>query len=724
VTVETDGTASLVVSAAEERLRLALEAGEMGTWEWRVPEGRVLWSPTLERIHGLEPGTFGGTIDDYWRDIHPDDHALVRQTVERTFAGSAHRLRYRIIRPDGELRCLEARGTLLRDDAGAPLRLIGICSDVTERERADEQLQFLSKASAILASSLDYRTTVTQVAQLLVPKLADWCAVQLLDENAVLQVLALANVDPAKLQEAHELARRYSNPNASSQSRIASVLASAEAERYAEVSDELLRSVAQDDGHLEVLRRANISSLMLLPLVARERVLGVMSLVATESRRKYSEVDQAFAQELARRAATAIDNSRLFGEARSAADRTARLLSVTDSLARALTVGDVAQTIVRQGMTAFGAESGSLCLLAEDGHSLEIVHSAGLPEKIRNDFRRFSLEAPIPAAHAVRTQEPLFFENRAALLSQYPSLREANRQATAESWVAIPVVFEGSALGAISFGLPTARPFTPEDRALGLALAQQCAQALERARLHEAERLARARADEANRVKTEFLAVMSHELRTPLNAIAGYAELLELGVHGPLSEAQREAIGRIRRSQRHLLGLINDVLNFARLDAGHVELLLSVVPVHETLAALETLVAPQVRARQLTYVYERCDPALTVETDPEKLRQILLNLLSNAIKFTDAGGRISVTCRNDEKSVRIQVSDTGRGIPADKLGRIFEPFVQLDAGRTRTSEGTGLGLAISRDLARAMGGEIMVESELGQGSRFTLVLGR
>ena len=184
------------------------------------------------------------------------------------------------------------------------------------------------------------------------------------------------------------------------------------------------------------------------------------------------------------------------------------------------------------------------------------------------------------------------------------------------------------------------------------------------------------------------------------------------------------ALAVIRRAGEHLLGLINDVLNFARLDAGHVELLLSVVPVHETLAALETLVAPQVRARQLTYVYERCDPALTVETDPEKLRQILLNLLSNAIKFTDAGGRISVSCRTDEKSVRIQVSDTGRGIPADKLGRIFEPFVQLDAGRTRTSEGTGLGLAISRDLARAMGGEIMVESELGQGSRFTLVLGR
>ena len=246
----------------------------------------------------------------------------------------------------------------------------------------------------------------------------------------------------------------------------------------------------------------------------------------------------------------------------------------------------------------------------------------------------------------------------------------------------------------------------------------------ERTRLHEAERAARARADEANRAKSDFLATMSHELRTPLNAIAGYADLLDLGVHGPLTESQRDAILRIQRSQRHLLGLINDVLSFARIEAGHVELELRAVPVHEAVSGLETLIAPQVRRRGLDYACEPCDPSLTAYADRDKMRQILLNMLSNAIKFTEPGGRIRMWCEPDGELVSIRVSDTGCGIPGDKLERIFEPFVQLDSSATRAHEGTGLGLAISRDLARAMNGELTVDSTLGVGSTFTLRLAR
>jgi signal transduction histidine kinase len=209
-----------------------------------------------------------------------------------------------------------------------------------------------------------------------------------------------------------------------------------------------------------------------------------------------------------------------------------------------------------------------------------------------------------------------------------------------------------------------------------------------------------------------------------LNAIAGYAELLEIGVHGPLTDPQREAIARIQRSQRHLLGLINDVLNFARIDAGHIELDLSDVPVHESLAALEALLASQVQSKQLRHRYESRDPTLTAYADPEKVRQILLNLLSNAIKFTPAGGEVTLSCAADVQVVRIAVADSGNGVPADKLDRIFEPFVQLDAGRTRSHEGTGLGFAISRDLARARHGEIGVTSSVGVGSTFALTLPR
>jgi PAS domain S-box-containing protein len=246
---------------------------------------------------------------------------------------------------------------------------------------------------------------------------------------------------------------------------------------------------------------------------------------------------------------------------------------------------------------------------------------------------------------------------------------------------------------------------------------------------------ARARAEAASRAKSEFLAVMSHELRTPLNAIGGYAELLELGIRGPVTDQQREDLARIQRSQRALLGLINEVLNYARLDAGAVRYDLADVPVAEAVGAAEVLVAPQLRAKGLGYAWAGCDPGLAVRADRDKLQQVLLNLLSNAIKFTNARaglpGRVEVSCEAGDAAgpaaaatVRIRVRDTGVGIPADQLGRVFEPFVQVDQGLTRTQQGTGLGLAISRDLARGMGGDLTAESTPGVGSTFTVTLPR
>jgi PAS domain S-box-containing protein len=245
--------------------------------------------------------------------------------------------------------------------------------------------------------------------------------------------------------------------------------------------------------------------------------------------------------------------------------------------------------------------------------------------------------------------------------------------------------------------------------------------------LAEAER-ARAAAEAANRAKSEFLATMSHELRTPLNAIAGYADLMEMGVHGPLTDPQREALGRIQRSGRRLLSLINEVLNYARIEAGAVSYAARAVRVAEAVAEAEALVAPQLRGKGLGYAWAGCDPALAVCADPDKLQQILLNLLSNAVKFTEPrdgrAGRVEAGCDVSGDRVHVRVRDTGIGIPADKLEAIFDPFVQVQSGLTRRHEGTGLGLAISRDLARGMGGDLAAESAPGEGSTFTLTLPR
>jgi signal transduction histidine kinase len=246
----------------------------------------------------------------------------------------------------------------------------------------------------------------------------------------------------------------------------------------------------------------------------------------------------------------------------------------------------------------------------------------------------------------------------------------------------------------------------------------------ERERLLEDAGRAREEAEAANRAKMQFLTSMSHELRTPLNAIAGYIQLLELGVHGPVTEAQLRALERTRRSQQHLLSLINDVLNFAKLDAGRVEFRIVTVGVHEVMSTLEALVLPQLAAKHLHYTMSCDDPTLALRADREKLQQILLNLLSNAIKFTPTDGSISLVCRAINSEVRIAVRDTGVGIAPEALDTIFEPFVQVDRSLTNLTEGAGLGLAISRELARGMGGELTAESVPGKGSSFTLTMPR
>jgi len=228
----------------------------------------------------------------------------------------------------------------------------------------------------------------------------------------------------------------------------------------------------------------------------------------------------------------------------------------------------------------------------------------------------------------------------------------------------------------------------------------------------------------ASQAKSEFLASMSHELRTPLNAIGGYAELLAMGVHGPLNAEQAQDVARVRRSNQHLLTLINDVLNFAKVDAGQTEYRLTAVPVDETLRDTESMIAPQILKKGLHYSYKGVDKSASVLADPEKMQQIILNLLSNAVKFTEPGGTITLSANPAGKCIEIRVADTGPGIPAEKLDRIFDAFVQVDRRLNQPVQGVGLGLAISQDLAQAMGGGVSVESVVGKGSTFTLSLPR
>ncbi|MEO8194708.1 MAG: GAF domain-containing sensor histidine kinase [Gemmatimonadales bacterium] len=424
-----------------------------------------------------------------------------------------------------------------------------------DRRKPERRALFLADISRTLMESLDYEQTVATLARLAMPELGAWCIVDLLTDGDEIRRVAVYHPNPAMQELARELETRYP-PSSNDVLGAPRILRTQQPELVPEVTEELLTSF-QDERQLGMLRQLGFCTYMVLPLKARGKVLGAITFVGVTSEQRYTPKDLLFAEDVAGRAAMAMDNAWLYQEAQNAREE---------------------------------------------------------------------------------------------------------------------------AVAAV------------------------------------------ARATLADRAKTDFLATMSHELRTPLNAIAGYAELLELGMRGPISEQQREAIVRIRRSQNHLLGIVNDILTFAKTENGRIPLQLENTPVAPAIESARFLVEPMLTAHEIQYSFEECEELLSVIADRERLQQILMNLLSNAAKFSRRGGWVSVRCEVRDHLVAITVEDKGQGIRADKLEAIFEPFVQLSSGLTRTTDGSGLGLAISRELARLMGGDVTVQSTPGEGSRFTLTL--
>jgi signal transduction histidine kinase len=289
----------------------------------------------------------------------------------------------------------------------------------------------------------------------------------------------------------------------------------------------------------------------------------------------------------------------------------------------------------------------------------------------------------------------------------------------------VPLVTRAKVIGAITFvtryGDP---PFSHDEITLASDLTDRCAMALENARLYQEADTLRATANAANIAKSEFLRNISHELRTPLNAIGGYAELIEMGLRGPVTSEQRTDLTRIKRSQRHLLALISEILNFVRAESGRMEYRFAEISIGAVIQDVVEMMEASIENKHLILEPHPADGDTLVWADPDRVRQILINLVMNAVKYTAAGGKLSISYTLTRYDVIVQVADSGSGIPADMLEAIFEPFVQLESGLSDRRGGVGLGLAISRDMARAMNGDLTVDSTLGIGSRFTLALPR
>jgi PAS domain S-box-containing protein len=332
-----------------------------------------------------------------------------------------------------------------------------------------------------------------------------------------------------------------------------------------------------------------------------------------------------------------------------------------------------------------------------------------------------------PAREVLATGQTIFYPDISAdllplVVEDRPDSLALARRLNPTSCVFVALRARGRTLGVMS--LSTAGPrrrFDDRDRVLIEELAQRVAMAVDKARLHEAERRARAEAEAANQAKSDFLAIMSHELRTPLTAVVGYTELLADEVVGPVNETQRDHLARVRSSSEHLLMLIEDILSFARIEAGREQVRIEDFGLAALLEQAAVIVRPLAEKKGIEFMLAGYGSRAVMRSDPQKVRQIIINLLANAVKFTSQGNvRLAARVLGDR--VEFEVADTGPGIAMEHLERVFDAFWQVDQRITRKTGGTGLGLSVARQLARLLGGDVSVRSVIGEGSKFIVDL--
>ena len=309
------------LAVSEERLRLALDAGRMGVWDWNVRTGDLKWSDSLEPLHGLAPGTFGGTFDHFQQLIHPDDretaNAAIRQALE---TGGEFYVEFRNVWQNGGIHWIAGSGKVFPGDDGQPLRMIGIGLDVTQRKRAEQTARFLADASAALAVLVDFDSTLQKVSSLAVPSFADWATVDLAEADGSLRRVSVSHIDPAKVQLAHDVHRRFP-PDPAAPQGVWNILRTGRSEIVPEITDELLVQSVNDDELLGIMRQLGLKSYIGVPLTVRGKTLGVITFINAESGHRYDDTDLAVAEDLASRAAIAIENAQLYRELRDADQR-------------------------------------------------------------------------------------------------------------------------------------------------------------------------------------------------------------------------------------------------------------------------------------------------------------------------------------------------------------------------------------------------------------------
>lgn len=710
----------------EERLRLALEAGRLGAWEWDLRDGGVVWSPELEAIHGLAPGAFEGTFEAFQRDMHPDDRERVlgeiRQVVHE--GRPEYRVEYQIVRPDGQVRWLEASGRLVKGPNGSAERMLGVCSDATERKRNERRYHLLAEASGILAGSLDHTETLRSLARLAVPALADWCTVHVRDEDDALRLAEVAHRDPRKVALAFDVERRWPQPP-DAPLGLPLVVRTGRPLLRERIAPDRLAEATQGEEHLRLLKDLDLRSSMIVPLRARGQVIGALTLVTTaESCRRYGPEDLDLAEALATRAAIALDHARLYREteiARAAAERAAKRLRIlagaSDRLASSLDY----ETVLRELATYCTSTVADYCItysLEPDGSIRRVGLSHAHPEKRPWVMDLVRAGPPTLRDHfgvglVMRTGEPFVVSEISEEILAHATQNEEHlavlRRLGPRSSIVAPLRTGGRTIGGLTLAATddSGRRYGEDDLVLAQELANRAALLVNNARLY-------GEAQDAVKARDDMMAVVSHDLKNPLQTVLLGCELLRQE-----ESAAATRVDAIRRAADQMDRLVRDLLDVTRLEGGQLSLEQEVVDVRSLLDEALTLHRPLADEKDTALELQAPAALPAVRGDRHRLLQVLSNLIGNAVKFVPPAGRIILSAEATATEVRVAVSDTGPGIPPDQLPHVFDRFWRADR---RGGGGTGLGLAIAKAVVETHGGRIEARSEPGHGATFVFWL--
>lgn len=761
---------------SEERFRLVLEGSNDCIWDWDIVKNQIYWNDRFYAIIGLCAINQSDTYKAFFELLHPDDQPFVRAAL---VAHLQHHedfdIEVRFLHASGEYRYCILRGKAQRDAYGHPFRMAGIISDITERKRTEEQQRFLAEASTLLAASLDYQKILASLARLAVPHIADLCLVHTLEADGSLRRMGIAHVDPVKKEQVLQLQRDYPI-DLNSKHLVSQVLRTGQPELCPEISVRSfgaapeglgwLAAASNNAEHLKIIQELDFKSYMIVPLLVRGQPFGAISFISSQWRRRYGFVDLALAEDLARRASLAIENAKAHREAQEASDNLRKAIIILGEQQQQLRTLQQLTNLLNQRLTDLpsllrvmvGAVCEALagaqfcCIMLQNPQctGLLLTVTAGMgTERLRLEDALTSQDGWLSQVFSTGKSQLIQWglgtgedQNVTPCASQSPSFPASIYAVAIES-------AQSGRLGVLAIGnWEDVDAFDEEDKHLLAAVGEQAAIAIDNARLIKAleereerleyqnQMLAEQNQEledltrqiqlqnlqllEAARLKSQFLATMSHELRTPMNAVLGFSQLLLRQRQNKLAPKQQEMVECILNNGKHLLALINDILDHSKMEAGRLELKLAEFNLKTLVMTTTEELRSLADQKSLKLQVDIDLQNLYVVNDSERLRQVLVNLLSNAIKFTEVGSVQVKVWEESTDNLVLTVRDTGIGIAPENLRHIFEEFRQVDQGLTKKHYGTGLGLAITESLLELMHGKITVESQLGQGSTFRI----